>query len=127
MMSLKNAAVACLLSLGVSAPAFAGGAFVLGDAQMDAVTAAGTVTFLTDITKTVTINKTVNLDVTKNVTSTVDLEGSLATAEASADAIDFDNVLAETDTFAQVSELGAFSFSEALAAGINNPVVIPLP
>jgi len=47
----------------------------------------GTVTFNTDITKTVDIAKTVNLTVDKTVISTVELTGSLATAEASAVAL----------------------------------------
>lgn len=47
----------------------------------------GTVTFNTDVDKTVDITKNVLLDVDKNVFSDVDLEGSLATAEASADAL----------------------------------------
>ena len=109
-------------ALLASGLAFAGAAqadqpFVLGAADLDAVTAAGTVAFNTDILKTVNIAKTVNLEVVKTVTSTVSLTGSLATAEASADAIDFANVLAETDVFAQVDATGAFSFGEALAAG----------
>ena len=78
----------------------------------------GTVIFNTDVTKTVDIDKTVNLTVNKDVFAEVDLTGNLATAEASADAIgeNADGLLAETDTFAQVTEFGAFSFSEALAA-----------
>ncbi|MEO1091627.1 MAG: hypothetical protein AAFX81_13410 [Pseudomonadota bacterium] len=82
----------------------------------------GIVTFDTNVLKTVDIEKMVDLTVNKVVNSSVNLEGSLATAEASADAIEFENNLAETDTFAQVSSLGAFSFSESLAAG-NDPVV----
>ena len=80
----------------------------------------GNVFFVTDVNKNVDINKDVDLDVDKNVFSNVDLQGNLATAEASADAIGatdfFGGLLAETDTFAQVTEDGAFSFSEALAA-----------
>ena len=78
----------------------------------------GNVFFNTDVNKDVTITKDVNLLVTKDVFSTVDLTGCLATAEASADAIGVDasGLLAETDTFAQCTDEGAFSFSEALAA-----------
>ena len=80
----------------------------------------GNVFFNTQIDKDVDIDKNVNLNVNKDVFSTVDLQGNLATAEASADAIDpngnAEGLLAETDTFAQVTEDGAFSFSEALAA-----------
>lgn len=78
----------------------------------------GTVNFNTDVDKTVDITKNVFLTVDKFVTSFVDLQGNLATAEASADAIgaNAEGLLAETDTFAQVTEDGAFSFSEALAA-----------
>ncbi|HIC82083.1 MAG TPA: VWA domain-containing protein [Kiloniellaceae bacterium] len=72
--------------------------------------------FRVEVTKNVTITKTVDLTVLKSVNSTVDLTGRLATAEASADAIDPENSLAETDSFAQVDSSGAFSFSEALAA-----------
>jgi hypothetical protein len=113
-------------ALVASGLAFAGAAqadqpFVLGAAELDTVTAAGTVEFTTTIVKDVNITKNVDLIVNKTVTSTVSLVGSLATAEASADAIDFDNVLAETDVFAQVDATGAFSFGEALAAGFNNP------
>ena len=99
---------------------FAGDVTVLGAKQLDSVTAAGTVIFLTDVDKTVDIEKNVNLDVNKSVVSFVDLTGNLATAEASADAIDFENNLAEVDTFAQVDSNGAFAFAESLAAGINN-------
>ena len=80
----------------------------------------GNVFFNTDVNKDVDIDKDVNLNVNKDVFSFVDLQGNLATAEASADAIGETGVggglLAETDTFAQVTEDGAFSFSEALAA-----------
>jgi hypothetical protein len=78
----------------------------------------GNVFFNTDVTKTVDITKTVDLTVTKDVFSFVDLTGNLATAEASADAVGENaaGLLAETDTFAQVTEFGAFSFSESLAA-----------
>jgi hypothetical protein len=44
------------------------------------------VDFNTTVTKNVTINKTVDLTVEKFVTSTVDIQGCLATAEGSADA-----------------------------------------
>lgn len=47
----------------------------------------GSVNFLTDVTKTVNIDKNVVLDVDKNVFSSVVLNGNLATAEGSADAI----------------------------------------
>jgi hypothetical protein len=79
----------------------------------------GNVFFNTDVNKDVDITKNVQLTVTKDVFSTVDLTGNLATAEASADAIGAGafGLLAETDTFAQVTSEGAFSFSEALAAG----------
>ena len=108
------------------AAAHAGEPFVLSDASLDSVTAAGNVNFNTNVTKNVDINKNVNLNVNKNVTSNVNLTGVLATAEASADAIGFVNLLAETDTFAQVSTTGAFSFSESLAAG-NDPLPTPEP
>jgi hypothetical protein len=77
----------------------------------------GNVFFNTDVTKTVDITKDVTLTVTKDVSSTVDLTGCLATAEGSADAIgQGDGLLAETDTFAQCTDAGAYSFSESLAA-----------
>jgi hypothetical protein len=78
----------------------------------------GNVFFNTDVNKTVDITKNVDLFVTKEVFSFVDLTGNLATAEASADAIGegAEGLLAETDTFAQVTAFGAFSFSESLAA-----------
>ena len=41
--------------------------------------------FFTQVTKVVDIDKTVNIDVIKNVATNVDLDGSLASAEASAD------------------------------------------
>lgn len=47
----------------------------------------GTVNFVTDVTKSVELFKTVALDVDKLVDSSVNIEGSLATAEASADAL----------------------------------------
>lgn len=47
----------------------------------------GTVSFNTDVDKTVDIIKNVELNVDKQVNSVVDLDGALATAEASADAL----------------------------------------
>ena len=47
----------------------------------------GAVTFSTTVDKTVDISKTVNLTVNKTVAATVDVDGNLATAEASADAV----------------------------------------
>ena len=105
------------VTFGLSGAAFADEPVILGAAQLDTVTASGTVTFLTDVNKVVTIDKTVNLNVDKQVTSNVELNGTLATAEASADAIEFQNNLAEVDTFAQVQPGGAFAFAESLAAG----------
>lgn len=99
--------------------------FVLDDATMANVTAAGNVEFDTNVVKTVDITKTVNVDVVKNVATNVVLDGSLASAEASADAVGFDFNIAETETFAQVTTEGAFSFSDALAAGNFIPVVTP--
>ena len=92
--------------------------FVLSETALDKVTAAGTVEFDTNIFKFVDINKDVELTVFKDVDADVDIEGRLATAEASADALGF-NALAETDTFAQVDEFGAYAFSESLAATDN--------
>jgi len=92
---------------------------VLSETMLDQVTAGGTVEFDTNVFKEVTINKVVQLNVLKTVDADVDIEGRLATAEASADALGFD-ALAETDTFAQVDETGAFAFSESLAAVDNN-------
>lgn len=88
---------------------------VLSETALDKVTAAGTVEFNTTIFKFVDIDKTVDLTVVKDVDADVDIDGRLATAEASADALGFD-ALAETDTFAQVDFSGAFAFSESLAA-----------
>ena len=105
--------------LALSGVASADEPVVLGVAALDSVTAAGTVEFDTDILKNVNINKVVFLDVDKDVDAFVDIDGRLATAEASADALGFD-ALAETDTFAQVDETGAFAFSESLAAVDNN-------
>lgn len=124
---MKYALAAVIAASSLSSfAAQAGEPFLLSDASLDSVTAAGEVNFNTIVTKNVDINKTVNLNVNKNVTSTVELDGVLATAEASADAIGFEFLLAETDTFAQVSALGAFSFSESLAAG-DNPLIITTP
>lgn len=47
----------------------------------------GNVIFNTDVDKTVNIDKNVNYDVIKNVDTNVNLRGSLASAEASADAV----------------------------------------
>ena len=105
--------------LALSSVASADEPVVLGDAALDSVTAAGAVNFNTNVIKNVEIFKTVNLNVDKDVDAFVDIDGRLATAEASADALGFD-ALAETDTFAQVDETGAFAFSESLAATDNN-------
>ena len=80
----------------------------------------GQVTFNTNIEKNVDIEKFVFLDVFKTVDATVDIDGRLATAEASADALGED-ALAETDSFAQVDDTGAFAFSESLAAVSGDP------
>ena len=101
--------------LALSSVASADEPVVLSDAVLDGVTAAGVVDFNTNVIKFVDIDKTVDLTVVKNVDADVDIDGRLATAEASADALGFD-ALAETDTFAQVDEFGAFAFSESLAA-----------
>ena len=101
--------------LALSSVASADEPVVLSDAVLDGVTAAGFVDFNTNVIKNVEIFKTVTLDVDKDVDAFVDIDGRLATAEASADALGFD-ALAETDTFAQVDETGAFAFSESLAA-----------
>ena len=101
--------------LALSSAASADEPAVLSDAALDSVTAAGMVDFNTNVIKFVDIDKTVDLTVVKNVDADVDIDGRLATAEASADALGFD-ALAETDTFAQVDEFGAFAFSESLAA-----------
>ena len=108
------------LFAGASLLAFAGVAIadepvVLSESTLDTVTAGGTVDFDTNIVKNVNINKTVFLEVDKDVDAFVNIDGRLATAEASADALGFD-ALAETDTFAQVDSTGAFAFSESLAA-----------
>ncbi|MEL7348321.1 MAG: hypothetical protein AAFU80_19715 [Pseudomonadota bacterium] len=102
-----------LLALAIPAAA---DPFVLDAASMDRVTAAGFVSFDTQVTKDVDILVDVDVDIFKNVVTTVSLEGNLATAEASADGIDGIANLAETETFAQTSSLGAFSFSQAIAA-----------
>ena len=88
---------------------------ILSEASLDKVTAAGLVEFNTNVIKFVQIDKDVELTVFKVVDADIDVDGRLATAEASADALGFD-ALAETDTFAQVDETGAFAFSESLAA-----------
>ena len=88
---------------------------ILSEASLDKVTAAGLVEFNTNVIKFVQIDKDVELTVFKTVDANVNVDGRLATAEASADALGFD-ALAETDTFAQVDETGAFAFSESLAA-----------
>jgi len=110
------AATCAAACLSLSA-AYAGGVVVLDDAAMERVTAAGEVVFVTDIDKTVDITKLVNYDIVKNVATNVVLDGSLASAEASADSTGWFYNIAETETFAQVTETGAFSFSDALAAG----------
>ena len=104
--------------LALSSVASADEPVVLSDAMLDSVTAAGAVNFNTNVIKNVEITKFVNLDVDKDVDAFVDIDGRLATAEASADALGLD-ALAETDTFAQVDETGAFAFSESLAAVDN--------
>ena len=101
--------------LAMAGAANADGPIVLSETALDKVTAAGTVEFDTIILKNVNIEKFVFLDVEKDVDADVNIDGRLATAEASADALGFD-ALAETDTFAQVDEFGAFAFSESLAA-----------
>ena len=101
--------------LALSSVASADEPAVLSDAALDGVTAAGMVDFNTNVIKFVDIDKTVDLTVDKDVEAFVDIDGRLATAEASADALGF-NALAETDTFAQVDDTGAFAFSESLAA-----------
>ena len=53
----------------------------------------GSVFFNTDVNKDVDIDKDVNLNVNKDVFSFVDLQGNLATAEASADARDRKSVV----------------------------------
>ena len=92
---------------------------VLSETALDKVTAAGTVEFNTNVFKFVEITKDVELTVMKMVDADVDIDGRLATAEASADALGID-ALAETDTFAQVDSTGAFAFSESLAATDDN-------
>jgi hypothetical protein len=116
-------AVTCFAGLSA---AYADGPFVLDDAAMDQVTAAGNVNFNTNITKNVDILKNVNYNINKNVATNVDLDGSLASAEASADSTGWFYNIAETETFAQVTTEGAFSFSDALAAGNDAPLT-PVP
>ncbi|MEO1680379.1 MAG: hypothetical protein AAFU80_19720 [Pseudomonadota bacterium] len=113
---MKKLLAATILSTAFATAAVAGEPFVLDDAAMDSVTAAGVVDFDTVVTKTVAIDVDVNVDIVKNVATSVSLTGNLATAEASADGIDGIANLAETETFAQTSSLGAFSFSQAVAA-----------
>jgi len=130
MMKLSTLTAASLLALAGASQA--GEPTVLGSAQLDTVTAAGQVNFETNVLKTVDINKLVNLLVNKDVQSFVNIDDALATAEASADGVGFPNVLAETDTFAQVdsTEAGlsaAFSFSESLAAGSAESTLPPPP
>lgn len=84
----------------------------------------GEVFFNTDVDKTVDIDKNVFLNVNKNVDADVDIDGWLATAEASADGVG-PNTLAETDTFAQATTEASYSFSEALAA--VDPGEVPIP
>lgn len=110
--------LALLAGAGLLAMAGAANAdepIVLSETALDKVTAAGAVVFNTNILKNVNIEKFVFLDVEKDVDADVNIDGRLATAEASADALGFD-ALAETDTFAQVDSSGAFAFSESLAA-----------
>ena len=71
----------------------------------------GTVNFNTDVEKAVDITKLVNVDVSKNVTSTVDLMGSLATAEASADAVGGSSGPVE-EGFSLVNSAGGLSRGE---------------
>lgn len=116
---MKTFTIAAIVTLLTSGAAFADGPIVLGKAQLNDVTAAGFVAFDTNVNKLVNINKAVNLNVQKQVLSQVQLSGTLATAEGSADAIGFVNNLAEVDTFAQVQPGGAFAFAESLAAGTD--------
>ena len=115
--TLSLLAGASLLALSTAAAAEE--PVVLSEAALDSVTAAGVVEFNTDIFKNVDITKTVFLEVDKDVDAVVFIDGRLATAEASADALGED-ALAETDTFAQVDDTGAFAFSESLAATDDN-------
>ena len=119
---LSLLAAASLLVLPVAASADE--PFVLSETALDSVTAAGMVNFNTQILKNVNITKTVLLDVNKEVDAAVFIDGRLATAEASADALGED-ALAETDTFAQVDTTGAFAFSESLAATDDNGGITP--
>ena len=112
------ATIAATSLLALSSAATAEEPVVLTDSALDSVTAAGLVEFNTNVFKLVEINKLVNLQVMKDVDADVDIDGRLATAEASADALGED-ALAETDTFAQVDDTGAFAFSESLAAVDN--------
>ncbi len=110
------AALACTSGLALAGAAIADEPFRLGDAELDRVTAAGVVNFSTNVLKNVDIVVTVDLDIDKDVSSTVDVLGNLATAEASADAFGFDT-LSETETFAQAVEFTlSQSFSQSTAA-----------
>ena len=101
--------------LALASVASADEPIVLSETDLDRVTAAGTVEFNTNVMKFIELNKDVELTVLKTVFADVDIEGRLATAEASADALGIDT-LAETDTFAQVDETGSFAYSQSLAA-----------
>jgi hypothetical protein len=71
----------------------------------------GTTSFITNVEKAVNINKLVNLDVNKSVTSIIDLAGSLATAEASADAVGGSSGPVE-EGFSLVDSVGGLSRGE---------------
>ena len=105
--------------LALSSVASADEPVVLSDAVLDSVTAAGAVNFDTNVVKNINLFKMVELDVDKDVDAFVDIDGRLATAEASADALGIDT-LAETDTFAQVDSTGSFAYSQSLAATDDN-------
>lgn len=72
----------------------------------------GTVTFDTDVRKNVDITKTVQLFVEKDVISSVELAGSLATAEASADALGSFFIRPGEDGFLLVDAVGDLSRDE---------------
>ncbi len=119
---MKKLLIAALLApaLGFAGAAAADEPFRLGDAELDRVTAAGVVDFDTNVVKLVDIDVNVDLLIDKDVTSTVDILGNLATAEASADAFGL-NTLSETETFAQAVEFTlsqSFSQSTAAAGGL---------
>ena len=78
-------AAACAAACFSFSAAYAEGPVVLDDASLAKVTAAGTVVFDTTVTKDVLINKNVEYNILKNVATNVDLDGSLASAEASAE------------------------------------------